>query len=218
MTDLVKNGYVVRGYLGVETQDLTPELAKEFKLPSLEGVLVGGVTQHAPAEKAGIEVGDVITKFDGKDVRDSRQLGLSVAEAEPGQPVSVAVMRDGSSKPLRVTIGQSSNNNLFATVDRVPYEQDFEALHGVFIGEINSELRRQLRIPGEVQGAVVFDLHGDSAAAQAGLRPGDVIQSINRQNVTNAGEASALAHSARDRRVLLRVWSISGSHFVLIDH
>ena len=108
MTDLVKYGFVVRGYLGVEAQNLTPELAEEFNLDGATGVLVGGVAPNGPAEKAGLQVGDVITRFDGKEVRDARQLMLSVAEAKPGQTVPVEVLRDGSAKPLRVTIGQAS--------------------------------------------------------------------------------------------------------------
>ena len=74
MTDLVKYGYVVRGYLGVEAQDLTPELATEFKLHNATGVLVGGVSPNGPAEQAGLKVGDVISRFDGKEVLDARQL------------------------------------------------------------------------------------------------------------------------------------------------
>jgi len=215
--DLVKHGYVVRGYLGVETQDLTPELVREFKLDGATGVLVGGVTPNGPAGKAGLEVGDVITRFDGRDVRGARQLKLSVVDATSNKTVPVEVLRDGSSKPLRVTIGQASDNDLLAKADRTPYEQDPGALQGVIMGELNSELRQQLRIPSEVQGAVVLDLHSYSAAAQAGLRPGDVIQSINRQEVRNAGEALRLTQSARARRALLRVWSSSGSHFILIE-
>jgi serine protease Do len=217
MSDLVKYGHVVRGYLGVETQDLTPGLAKEFKLHGASGVLVGGVAPNGPAEKAGLQVGDVITRFDGKDVRDARQLKLSVAEVKPGQTVPVEVLRDGSAKPLRVAIGQASNNDLAAKPDQTTYEQDPGALQGVILGELNAELRQQLKIPREVQGAVVLDLHAYSAAAQAGLRPGDVIQSINRQEVRNAGEASRLTQNARANRTLLRVWGNSGSRFLLIE-
>ena len=217
MTDLVKYGYVIRGYLGVEAQDLTPELAKEFKLYSVVGVLVGAVTPNGPAEKAGVEVGDVITRFGGKDVHGARQLKLSVAEIKPGQTVPVEVLRDGSAKPLRVNISQASNSDLLAKAARNAYEQDPGALRGVIIGELNSEFRQKLSIPRDVQGAVVLDLHAYSAAAQAGLRPGDVILSINRKEVRNAGEASTLTQNAKDKRTLLRVWSNSGSHFILIE-
>ncbi len=217
MTDLVKYGYVVRGYLGVQTQDLTPELATEFKLHGATGVLLGGVSPNGPAEKAGLRVGDVISRFDGKEVIDSRQLMLAVAEAKPGQIVPVEILRDGSSKPLRVTICDASSKSRLARVDRAAYQRDPGALRGVFIGEINSDLRQLLQIPNDVQGAVVFNLFSASAAAQAGLQPGDVIQSINREEVRNAAEASRLTQNTKEKRMLLRVWSNSGSHFVLIE-
>ncbi|MGD0814845.1 MAG: Do family serine endopeptidase [Verrucomicrobiota bacterium] len=217
MTDLVKYGYVVRGYLGVDAQDLTPELATEFKLQNATGVLVGGVSPNGPAEQAGIKVGDVISRFDGREALDARQLMLSVAEAKPGQIVPVEVVRDGSSKPLRVTIGNPSSKTFHAKVGLAAHERNPGTLQGVFIGELNSELRQQLEIPSEVQGAVVFDLYAASAAAQAGLRPGDVIQSINRQEVQNDGEALRLTQNAKEKRTLLRVWSKSGNHFILIE-
>jgi serine protease Do len=216
MTDLMTYGFVVRGYLGVETQDLTPGLAKEFNLPGSTGVLVGGVVHNGPAEQAGFQAGDVITRFDGKDVRDARHLKLSVAEAKPGQTVPVELLRDGSVQALRVTIRHASNRDLLPRTDRTLHEQNPGALEGVFLGELNSELRQKLRIPREVQGALVFDLYAYSLAAQAGLRPGDVILSINRQEVGNAGEAMRLMQNARDRRALLRVWRNGGSHFLLV--
>lgn len=217
MDDLVKYGYVVRGYLGVETQDLTPELAKEFKLHGAAGALVGGVAPNGPAEKAGLKVGDIIAAFDGREVRDARQLKLSVADAKPGQTVLVAVLRDGSAKPLRVTVGQASTYDFLAKTDPTAYEQDPGALQGVIIGELNSELRHQLNIPRNVQGALVFGVTSFSLAAQAGLRPGDVIQSINRQEVRNGGEASRLAQASRNKRLLLRVWTNGSSHFILVE-
>jgi len=217
MADLMNYGYVVRGYLGVETQDLTPGLAKEFKLDGATGVLVGGVMHNGPAEQAGLQVGDVITRFDGKDVHDSRQLKLSVAESKPGQIVPLEVLRDSSVRPIRVTIRHASTFDLLAVSDQRAYEQNPGALPGVFIGEINSELRQKLKIPRDVQGAFVFDLYAYSMAAQAGLRPGDVIQAINQQDIMNAAEASRLTQKANDKRTLLRVWSNAGSHFVLIE-
>src|SRR5208283_2919780 len=119
----------------------------------------------------------------------------------------------GSAKLLRVAIGQASNNDLFAKAARNAYEEDPGALRGVMIGELNGKLRQELGIPREVQGAVVLGLQGYSAAAQAGLRPGDVILSVNRKEVRNAGDASQLTQNAKDKRTLLRVWSNSGSHF-----
>ncbi len=219
MSDLMTYGFVVRGYLGVETQDLTTGLAKEFKLQEATGVLVGGVVRNGPAEQAGLQAGDVITRFDGQAVRDSRQLKLSVAEAKPGQTVPIEVVRNGSVRSLHVNIRHSADRERLASAQQIlrPLELSPGALEGVFLGELNGELRQRLGIPREVQGALVYDLHAYSAAAQAGLRPGDVILSVNRQEVGNAGDALQLAQAAKDRRALLRVWSQTGSHFVLVD-
>jgi len=148
-------------------------------------------------------------------VHDSRQLKLSVADTKPGQTVPVEVLRDGSVRPLRVTIRHASNVDLLSRTDRTISEQT--ALQGVFIGELNNEIRRKLKIPGDVNGAFVFDLHAYSTAAQAGLRPGDVIQSINQQAIRSAAEASQLAQNAKDKHFLLRVWSNAGSRFILIE-
>ena len=172
---------------------------------------------NGPAELAGLQVGDVITRFDGKHVHDSCQLKLSVAEAKPGQTVPVEVLRDGSVRPLHVTIRNASNIDLRTRMERPLYEQNPGDLQGVFIGELNSELRQKLKMPLEVNGAFVFDLHPFSTAAQAGLRPGDVIQSINQQDIRNAAEVSQLVKAAKDKRILLRIWSTAGSHFILIE-
>jgi Do/DeqQ family serine protease len=217
MMDLVKYGYVVRGYLGVEAQDLTPELAKELNLHHATGALVGGVVPNGPAEEAGLEVGDVITRFNGKELSGARQLSLAVAEAKPGQTVQVEVLRDGSAKPLRATVGQVSSNTPPAKADRSVDDPDPGALQGVTVGELNSRIRQQLKIPRNVQGAVVLDVKPYSAAAEAGLRPGHVIQSVNRHEVRSAEEAARLTQDAKNKRTLLRVWSSSGSHFIVLD-
>ena len=217
MTDLVKYGHVVRGFLGVETQDLTPELAQEFNLDGVTGALVGGMTPNGPAERAGLQVGDVITRFDGKQLRDTRQLRLSVAEATACQTVLLEVLRNGSAKPLQVILGQAPDKELALQAEWSPEEQHPGPLQGVVLIELSSQVRRHLKIPGNVQGAVVLDLHAYSAAAQAGLRPGDVIESINRQEVRNAEDVSRMTQNATHKPGLLRVWGSGGSHFLLIE-
>ena len=212
----MKYGYVGRGYLGVEAQNLTPELAEQFNLGGAIGVLVGGVTPKGPAEMAGLQVGDVITGFDGKEVHDTRQLTLSVTEAKPCHTARVEVLHNGSAKLLRVVLGQAPDKEFAAQVEWSPEEQHPGALQGVIIIELSSQVRQHLKIPSYVHGAVVLDLLAYSAAAQAGLRPGDVIESINRQEVRNTEEVSRFIHSARQQATLLRVWSTGGSHFILV--
>src|SRR5216684_1087086 len=104
MTSLIKDGRVTRGYLGVMIQDITPELAKEFKLKDDNGALVGDVSADSPAEKAGLKSGDIIVEFNGKKVTDSRHLKLEVARTQPGESVPLKVFRDGATRELQVAV------------------------------------------------------------------------------------------------------------------
>src|SRR5258708_3876985 len=118
MESLVKDGHVTRGYLGVMIQDVTPALAKEFKLKDNTGALVGDGTAKSPAEKAGLESGDVIIEFNGKKVTDSRHLKLEVARTHPGDTVPIKVLRDGSAKSLEVTVKELPGAERLAKNDR----------------------------------------------------------------------------------------------------
>jgi serine protease Do len=218
MTDLMKYGYVLWGYFGIEAQNLTPELAKEFKLDGASGALVCAVTPNGPAERAGLHVGDVVTRFDGKQVSDARRLRLSVAEGEPCQTVLIEVLRNGSAKSLRVILGQAPpDEELHPAVELSPEEHHPDALQSVVLIELSSQVRQHLRIHRDVQGAVVLDLHAYSPAAQAGLRPGDVIESVNRHEVSNPKEVTRLTQNGNDKRALLRVWSHGNSRFILVE-
>ena len=133
------------------------------------------------------------------------------------QTVLVEVLRNGSAKPLLVILGQAPDKELALQAEWSPEEQHPGTLQGVVLIELSSQVRQHLRIPRDVQGAVVLDLHAYSAAAEAGLRPGDVIESIDRQEVRDAEDVSRLTQNAKHKRALLRVWSNSGSHFILIE-
>ena len=108
MDSLVKNGHVERGLLGVMIQDLTPDLAKAFKLDRTTGALVGDVSPGSPADKAGLKSGDVITQFNGQAIQNASQLKLRVAETAPGSKAPVIVSRNGEDKTFDVTLGNSS--------------------------------------------------------------------------------------------------------------
>ena len=217
MADLVKYGFVVRGYLGIESQDLTPELAKEFELRNVTGSLLTGVASGGPADKAGLRVGDVITRFDGQQVRDTRQLMFSVAEARPYQTISIETMRNGSPLPLQVVLGCQSTGEPLTAPPQPAEPQVPAALQGVTVIELSGQVRHYLKIPTEVRGAAVLDLHAWSAAAQAGLRPGDIIESVDRHDVSTTEEVSRLIQTSKPEATLLRVWSSAGgSHFILV--
>ena len=190
MDSLVKNGRVERGLLGVMIQDLTPDLAKAFKLDRTTGALVGDVSPGSPAAQAGLKSGDVITQFDGEAIQDASQLKLRVAEIAPGSKVPVIVNRNGEDKTFDVTLGSAPENKV-ATANETHGTGQKEALAGVGVADLDQSTRAELNVPGNVQGAVISQVAPDSAAYQAGLRTGDVITELNHQPVKSAQDAVA---------------------------
>jgi serine protease Do len=216
MDSLVKDGHVTRGYLGVMIQDVNPSLAKEFKLKNNSGALVGDVTPKSPADKAGIKTGDVVVEFKGKKVTDSRHLKLEVASIHPGETVPVKILRDGSPKTLEVTVKEMPGSEKLAKGESHGHD-DNGTLNGVTVGDLDQGSRQQFELPSNVKGVVVTDVNPDSAAAEAGLKPGDVIQEINRKPVRTAEEAVQMTENTSDKTTLLRVWRNGGSRFVVVD-
>ena len=216
MGSLVKDGHVTRGYLGVMIQDVNPALEKEFKLDDNQGALVSDVTPNSPAEKSGFKSGDVIREFNGKKVTDSRHLKLEVGRTQPGESVPVKILRDGESKTLHVTVKELPGTEKLASNDNGKHDNDTGTLNGVAVADLDSNARRQFDLPSNVKGAVITDVDPNSASAEAGLKPGDVIQEINRKPVKNAEEAVQLTEKPSDK-TLLRIWRDGGSHFVVVD-
>jgi serine protease Do len=216
MESLVKNGHVTRGYIGVMIQSITPALAQEFNLKETTGALVGDVVANGPAEQAGFKEGDVVTEFNGQKITDSRQLQLAVAETSPGSKVPVKILRDGENKTLEVTVKQLPGSGSVAEAGS-PTGNDTGTLNGVGVGDLDPQARAQFHIPDTVHGAVVTQVEPGSAAAEAGLKPGDVIESINRHPVKNADDAIQLTSNTTSKRTLVRVWDNGGSRYVVVD-
>jgi serine protease Do len=216
MDSLIKDGRVTRGFLGVMIQDVTPALAREFKLKDNTGALVGDVTARSPAEKAGIQSGDIIEEFNGKKVADGRHLKLEVARIAPGTKVPVKVLRDGSTKNIEVAIKELPGAETFAKND-AKKDSDDGTLNGVTVSDIDPQARQDFSLPANLHGVVVTEVAPDSAAAEAGIKPGDVIQEINRKPVKTAEEAVKLTENPHDKTSLLRVWSKGGSRWVVVD-
>jgi len=220
MERIITDGKVARGYLGVTIQPVTPELAKEFKLPENTGALIGDVTPRSPAAEAGLKEGDVIVEFDNKKVTDSRHLRLMAAQTAPGTKVPVKVLRDGKAENFTVKLGELPTEGLAKAGGRssgLPRGTQADALDGVIVENPDARYRRQFNIPNQVQGALVVDVDDASPAAAAGLRPGDVILEINRQRVNSADEAVQRSREIKGDRVLLRVWSGGGSRYLVVD-
>jgi serine protease Do len=230
MEQLVATGKVSRGYIGVSVQDLTPALAETFRLKAKDGALVADVVPGSPAAKSGLESGDVVTKLGGKAVGDARHLKLSVANLAPGASVPVEIVRDGKTRTLDLKVGERPGEKEIAGVRSRGLRNNGEsgksapaagndegALNGVGVADLDRNTRRQLNVPTAVRGAIVTQVEPGSAAAAAGVQPGDVIQEINRQPVADAGEAVKLTEKTDSKKTLLRLWNQSGTRYVIVD-
>jgi serine protease Do len=210
MERLINDGKVERGYLGLWLQpEMTPELAKQFDLPDMNGALVTTVDPDSPARKAGFKEGDFVTEFNGQKVKDMRQFRLMVSQTAPGKKVTLRILRDGKEKTMTATLGEMSKESLAGRDQGQPAERGQsknDALDGVEVTDLDSQARREADIPGNVRGALVTKVDQDSNAAEAGLRAGDVISEIDRKPVLTADEAVTASEKVKGDRILLRVW------------
>jgi serine protease Do len=221
MVSLVKDGKVTRGYIGVSLQPLTTALARQFGLQNDHGALVDEVVPNSPAAKAGLRSGDVITQFNDKPVADPRRLSLEVASVPPGEKVPVRIWRDGSAKTLDVVVKELPGEAQLAKTSAT-HSDESDALQGVAVSDLDAQMRRQFGVDRKItQGAIVTEVEPTSAAADAGLKAGDVIIEINKQPVKSAEDAVKLTTNAKDKITLLHVWSNDGSqwnsHYLVVD-
>jgi serine protease Do len=217
MESLISKGKVVRGYLGVSIQDVTQALADQFILgPDQHGALVGEVMPDSPADKAGLKSGDDIIEFNGKPVSGSNNLRNQVADTAPGTKVPVKIVRSGRVETLDVAVRELPGSEQVAKVDNQGGDAS-DSLNGVTVSDIDPRTSEQMNLPKDMKGAVVTDVDQDSAAYDAGLRPGSVIQEINHQPVQSADDAVKFTENLKNKKILLRVWSDGGSHFVVVD-
>jgi serine protease Do len=180
MESLMTKGKVIRGWLGVTIQSLTPELAQQFDMKEGKGVLVGDVVEGGPAEKAGIQRGDVITKFEGKKIEEPYQLRNMVANTAPGQKAILTIVRENKTIKKTVTIGE-----LPAEMQKTSAGQEYNnLLKGVIVQDLTPEIAGNLNLPQKLKGVVVTSVAGDSPASMV-LTQGDVIQEIDRQRITD---------------------------------
>ncbi len=179
MESLIKNGKVIRGWLGVTVQGITPELSKQFNLKEEKGALVGDVIEGGPAEEAGIERGDVIIEYDGKKIDEPYQLRNMVANTTPNKEVELKIIKESKTETKKVTIGEPP-----AEIQEISTSEYNNFLTGVTVQDITPEIYSSLNLPKRLKGVIVSDIYEDSPAAMV-LTQGDVIQEINRQKITD---------------------------------
>jgi len=206
MDQLTKTGKISRGYIGAGIQDVTPALAKAFKVPVNGGAVIREVEPGAPAAKAGLQPGDVVTAVDKLPITDSNSFKLRVSRTAPGTPLHMTVLRDGSPRDITVTPITRPGETAKDDEDRSSSSPEGTptALRGLSVDNLNSDIARQLRLPANVTGVVVTGVEPGSPASEAGLRNGDVIQHVNRKPVSNVQEFNqALRQAGSDPMVLL---------------
>jgi Do/DeqQ family serine protease len=192
-TQLVSNGKVTRGYLGIVPQELTPDLAENWGIEGTRGVLVGSVSSDGPASKAGFQVKDVITTFDGKNVDDVERFRLLVADTPVNKKVRVGVMRSGKPRDILVTMAERP-----AEDDIQRQQRPAASVLGIRVEPIGGETAKDLGID-EKDGVLVVDVLDGGSGDDAGLRRGDVIKEVNDKAVKDPLEYDAAIQRAREK-------------------
>lgn len=200
MSQLKEKGRVVRGWLGVSIQTITPEIKEKFGLKTTEGALIGEVNKDSPAEKGGLKMGDVIISFDGKKVKDMKKLPPIVAETPVGKKVEVTIIRKGKKKRLTVKVGELEEETRITAVTPPEVEEDF----GLSVQELTPELAESLSLKGE-KGVVVSSVRKGSPASEAGLQRGDLIQEIEHEPIGNMDDYKRIMGKAASKKQILMV-------------
>jgi len=202
MDQIMKNGKVTRARLGILPQDVTPTIARQFGVKDSQGALVGEVEAGSPAQKAGLQNGDIILEVNGKSVYDANQLRNMISSMQPDSNVSLKVWRDGGARTLPVTLAELNPQEARNRGDR-NNDGSADALDGVSVENLTSQIARDLKLPAGTAGVVVSEVSPASAAASAGLKQGDVIQEVNRRPVKNVAEFEAAMRNSKEGTLLL---------------
>lgn len=209
MEQLIKKGKVVRGWLGVSIQEITPELAKEFGLKDIKGALVGDVTAGSPAQKAGIKRGDVILTYNGKTVDNVTNLRNMVAQTEIGTKVKIRLFREKRENEIEAVISElpkdlSEQGGIWR--EEPEAEKGENLLSGIAVRELTSEIARGLNLSRRERGVVIVRVEPGSPAEESGLKRGDVIQEINHKEIRDLRDYNRIASKiSKDETALLYI-------------
>ena len=211
MTQLIEKGEVRRGLLGVTIQPVTSDIARSLGLSQVRGALVNAVTAGGPADKGGVQRGDVITAIDGNTVKDGNELRNDVAQMLPGSRVKLTLIRDGKEQTANVTLAELETRDATARGGRPADSSGF----GMTVEPLTADRARQLGIAAS-RGLVVTDVDPSGRAADAGIRAGDVIAEVDGKAVASAGALTAALENG-DRPALLLVHRGEATMFVTME-
>lgn len=197
MDQIIKKGSVTRGFLGVSMQPVDKEIAAGFNLSKVEGVLISGIEKGSPADKAGLQQGDIILECNGKQIKSLQSFRYDISMMNPGTQVNLKITRKGKIMMIPVTLGSAAEANSPAVISQKL---------GVEVENLNSDYRNQLGYSTTDEGVVITKVKPGSPAAMAGIRPGFLIQAVNHKKVSNTGEyEAALNEASQNKRVLLLI-------------
>ncbi|MCM2327857.1 MAG: DegQ family serine endoprotease [Lysobacter sp.] len=209
---LRKSGKVTRGRIGVAIANVTRDLADSLGLPKTDGAAVGSVEEDSPAAKAGVEVGDVILKIDGRTVESSADLSRTIRAVRPGQKVTVSVWRAGKMRDITILVGEFKEEDSARTAQGSKKETAKPGKLGLAVTEVSAERRKALKVTGGVEVEAV-----DGASLAAGIEPGDVILRVNNVDIKDLkGYNEAVAKLDAKRPVALLVRDENGTRFVTL--
>jgi serine protease Do len=186
MMELINQGKVVRPWVGIGLQDLTPELMKSFKIEEKEGALIGQVFEGSPAEKAGLKVGDIVVEIDGKKIKNSQDVVREVLKKKVGQKIDIEIVREGKQMKVEVTTAEMPPEK---GERKAPSEK--KEWFGLQVTAVTPDIAKELGLP-KTEGVVIENVEPGSAGQDAGLRRGDVILEVNRQKVRDESDYRTL--------------------------
>lgn len=216
LLQLKEKGKVVRGWIGVSIQEVTPDLAKSFGLKDKQGALVSSVNKDEPADKANIKPGDIIVEFDGKEINEVGDLPRTVASVAPGKTVKLKVIRDGKEKVLTITISKMKEEEEEAAAAEGKEEAAPEKKLGFSVQSITPEIAKRMDMK-DAEGVIVSQVKPDSPAGLAGIKSGDIIKEVNRREIKNIKEyKEAMRAISKDDTVLFRIVRGGNTFYVAI--
>jgi serine protease Do len=212
---IIKTGGIRHGYLGISMNDVTPDNAHFFNLKEATGAIVAQVTPGSPANRAGLQDGDVIDSLNGQKMLNGSALQMAIADVTPGTKLQLGILRNGHPQTVDLTVGEYHGNGQTAgNGDEGSGATEQGGKLGLAMSDVTPEVRQQLNLPDQVKGAAIQSVRPGSPAEDAGLQPGDVIVQVDRHNVDSVSQAVASVHSLpAGQDVLLLVWSKGGESY-----
>jgi len=215
---LVKSGKVSRGYIAVTLGNVTPDAAPMLGLKDTHGAVIGSVSKGGPGEKAGLKPGDIITSIDGKSVADANETTMAVVAHQPGDTISLGIVRNGNPETIKVTLGQrptgleadkQDKDDNGSSNDSDSNDNGSATIKGIHVEALTADVAQELGVPSGTKGVVITNVDADSPAADS-VGQGMVIVAVNRQPVASVADFKRLMKASEGKATLL-TYNIKGS-------